>query len=97
MILINYRCLKHYLTPAYIENSNIMEMCGRICSILTLFIPVSNYNFEKLLNSLNLIYEEMNHNLGKLYIYILYIMCTISIYTIKILLKRYNYNLNIVF
>lgn len=65
IILINYRCLKHYLTPVYIENSNIMEMCGRICSILTLFIPVSNYNCEKLLNSLNLIYEEINCNLGK--------------------------------
>lgn len=48
-----------------IENPNIMEMCGRICSVLTLFIPVSNYNFENLLNSLNVIYERININLGK--------------------------------
>lgn len=64
-ILMNYSCLKHYLTPVCIENTNIMEMCGRICSILTLFIPVCNYNFEKLLNSLNLIYKEINSDLGK--------------------------------
>jgi len=48
-----------------VENPNIMEMCGRICSVLTLFIPVSNYNFENLLNSLNVIYESININLGK--------------------------------
>jgi len=48
-----------------IKNPNIMEMCGRICSVLTLFIPVSNYNFENLLNSLNVIYERININLGK--------------------------------
>lgn len=65
IILIYYRCLKKYSTPMSIENPNIMEMCGRICSILTLFIPVSNYNFENLLNSLNVIYERININLGK--------------------------------
>lgn len=48
-----------------IEKPNIIEMCGRICSVLTLFIPVSNYNFENLLNSLNIIYERININLGK--------------------------------
>jgi len=64
-ILINYRCLKKYLTPMSIEKPNIMEMCGRICSVLSLFIPVSNYSFENLLNSLNVIYEKTNINLGK--------------------------------
>ncbi|CAI6350539.1 unnamed protein product [Macrosiphum euphorbiae] len=58
-----FMCLKKYSTPMSIENPNIMEMCGRICSILTLFIPVSNYNFENLLNSLNVIYERININL----------------------------------
>lgn len=67
-MLTNYRCLKQYLTLVCIEKPNVMEMCGRICSILTLFISVSNYNFENLLTSLNLIYERMNCNLGK-YIY----------------------------
>ncbi|XP_022163641.1 uncharacterized protein LOC111029096 isoform X2 [Myzus persicae] len=56
-------CLKKYLTPMSIEKPNIMEMCGRICSVLTLFIPVSNYNFENLLNSLNVIYEKINFDL----------------------------------
>lgn len=41
-----------------------MEMCGRICSILSLFIPVCNYNFENLLTSLNIIYER-TIDLGK--------------------------------
>lgn len=67
-ILLFFRCLKRYLTPVYIEKPNVMEMCGRICSILTLFIPTSNYNFENLLTSLNLIYDRVNINLGKLYI-----------------------------
>ncbi|KAL5241549.1 hypothetical protein ACI65C_008959 [Semiaphis heraclei] len=58
-----FLCLKKYLTPMSIEKPNIMEMCGRICSVLTLFIPVSNYNFENLLNSLNVIYERININL----------------------------------
>jgi len=48
-----------------IEKPNIMEMCGRICSILTIFIPVSNFNFENLLNSLSVVYERININLGK--------------------------------
>lgn len=61
-----YRCLKKYLTPICIENPNIMEMCGRICSILTYFIPVSDYNFENVLNSLNLMYDDgINIILGK--------------------------------
>lgn len=48
-----------------IEKPNIMEMCGRICSILAIFIPVSNYNFENLLSSLNVVYERINISLGK--------------------------------
>lgn len=67
-ILLFFRCLKRYLTPVCIEKPNVMEMCGRICSILTLFIPTSNYNFENLLTSLNLIYDRVNINLGKFYI-----------------------------
>ncbi|XP_025200463.1 uncharacterized protein LOC112598268 isoform X2 [Melanaphis sacchari] len=58
-----FLCLKKYLTPMIFENPDIMEMCGRICSILTLFIPVSSYNFENLLNSLNIIYERIDINL----------------------------------
>ncbi|CAH1714893.1 unnamed protein product, partial [Aphis gossypii] len=58
-----FLCLKKYLTPMSIEKPNIMEMCGRICSILTIFIPVSNYNFENLLNSLNVVYERINIHL----------------------------------
>jgi len=60
-----HRCLKKYLTPVSIEKPNILEMCGRICSVLTLFIPVSNYNFENLLTSLNVIYERIHIDLGK--------------------------------
>jgi len=70
ILIYFYRCLKKYLTPISIEKPNIMEMCGRICSILTLFVPVSNYNFENLLNSLNVIYERINTNLGKLNMFI---------------------------
>lgn len=64
-IFLYYRCLKKYLSPVTIEEPNIMEMCGRICSVLTLFIPVSNYNFENLLTSLNVIYKHINTDLGE--------------------------------
>lgn len=47
-----------------IEKQNIIEMCGRICSLLTLFVPVSNYNFVNMLTSLNIVYEDINVNLG---------------------------------
>ncbi|VVC32290.1 Armadillo-type fold,Armadillo-like helical [Cinara cedri] len=62
-VLALIMCLKRYLTPICIEKPNVMEMCGRICSILTLFIPTSNYSFENLITSLNLIYEKINIDL----------------------------------
>ncbi|KAL4141348.1 hypothetical protein QTP88_004003 [Uroleucon formosanum] len=82
-----FMCLNKYLTPMSIEKPNIIEMCGRICSVLTLFIPVSNYNFEDLLNSLNIIYERININLD---------YCTIMVWRslfrlTKIVLQCTNY------
>lgn len=56
------------MTLTSIEKPTIMEMCGRICSILTLFLPVSNYNCENLLTPLNLIYEKINTDMGILII-----------------------------
>lgn len=60
-----FRCLKRFLTPIFIEKPYVREMCGRICSILLLFLPVSDYDFKNMLNSLNLIYENINSDLGK--------------------------------
>lgn len=68
-LLLIYRCLKKYLSFTCIENPMIMEMYGRICSILTLFLPVSNYNCENLITPLNLIYERINIDLGKLCVF----------------------------
>lgn len=53
------------MTLTAIKKSNIVEMCGRICSILALFVPVSNYNFENVLTFLNIIFEETYVNLGE--------------------------------
>lgn len=60
-----YRCLKTYLTPVCIEKPHILEMCGRICSVLALFVPFSNYNFENVLTSLNAIYDRITINIGE--------------------------------
>ncbi|XP_050420715.1 uncharacterized protein LOC126833423 isoform X2 [Adelges cooleyi] len=54
------KCLKMFIKPICIEDTNIMEMCGRICSLLTLFIPISDYNFENFISSMSLIYENPN-------------------------------------
>lgn len=40
-------------------------MCGRICSVLALFIPYSNYNFENVLTYLNAIYDGITTDLGE--------------------------------
>lgn len=72
-----------------------MEMCGRICSILSLFIPVCNYNFENLLTSLNIIYERINTDLGKKNI----LMLSDVLFDLKLILyfrSLYNYGVAII-
>ncbi|XP_050543375.1 uncharacterized protein LOC126906685 isoform X2 [Daktulosphaira vitifoliae] len=59
------KCLKIFIDPVYVEEYHIREMCGRIASLLTLFIPVSIYDFDQLLDSIKFFFEnpylELDH------------------------------------
>lgn len=58
-------------------------MCGRICSVLALFVPYSSYNFENVLTYLNAIFDGITTNLGEQCMfnndYSLLIICNVNV------------------